>query len=78
MTILLLGRENTAIFGPVDWIKELAKFDPPDRDLSVGGTEGGQPGLYPGSANFLWRDSQFEILSPSFERGGNDGGSQSR
>jgi hypothetical protein len=29
-----LSRENTAIFRPVDWIKDLAKFDPPDRDLS--------------------------------------------
>ena len=24
--------ENTAIFRPVDWIKDLAKFDPTDRD----------------------------------------------
>ena len=36
------------------WIKDLAKFDPSDRDLSVGGTEGQQPGLYPSSANFPW------------------------
>jgi hypothetical protein len=51
---LLARPGNTAIFGLIDWIKDLAKFDPPDRDLSFGGTEGQQPGLYPGSANFPW------------------------
>ena len=29
-----------------------AKFDLPDRDLSVGGNEGRQPGLYPEFSQF--------------------------
>jgi mannose-6-phosphate isomerase-like protein (cupin superfamily) len=51
---LLARPGNTANFELIDWIKDLAKFDPPDRDLSVGGTEGQQPGLCPSSANFPW------------------------
>jgi len=57
MTILAGSAGKTPRSRPVDWIKDLAKFDPPDRDLSVGGTEGRQPVYILGSANFPWRGS---------------------
>jgi hypothetical protein len=49
---------------PLGWIKDPAKFDPPDRDLSVGGAEGRQPGLYPGFSQFPVEGLKVRIQLP--------------
>ena len=65
MTILAGSAGKTPVFRPVDWIKDLARFDPPDRDLWVGGTESRQPGQYLGHQPISRGGLKVRILSPS-------------
>jgi hypothetical protein len=75
MTILAGSAGKTPVYRPVDWIKDLARFDPPDRDLWVGGTEGRQPGQYPGHQPISRGGTQ---SSNPFPFGGESATNQSR